>query len=593
MTRRGRIASLLGFGFVVSVQGLSSHSPIDLEAFPAYSISFNEHESVLNTSLDALVHPPTDDKAPPRLDSPVQHHVLRTPSGQAFICTVPKDSPTRSTEQQDEEETTRVQDARARQLELERGLEHGLRLLEPMKHRCIYLQQNWFTYSFCYGSQIRQFHAIQVAGSPIPKEDPNNEAYILGKSPEPTSLAPVPPRVKYGSGSLQMKKPELGEDDAASRPRIPSRLGGHQGSIADADHEGRYLVQMYESGTICDKTGLPRTVEVQFHCNTQTIDRIALIRETSICRYVLLIHTPRLCSEPLFLEGSAAQKRSDPPLAIECKPIVETLKSTTTSNQGREQLEHEPVVQSHSQQENNVAELDETHQVEPNSHDDAFEEQPGVVEQALRGEGQDMETVVLVYNTQTGQIESIVQDESELESVLDSDSNSILDQLSREDLDTIAQAANDRQDQHGDQQTGEKMVSVEQLEEMVKLMADTLAGAINDKNRPTSTPEEESSTRSPSLIGDRRSFNEIVRDMSGKSFNEIMRDLSGTEWSIERIKPVQGEDSPLSLSDRNQEKRGPVNEAFERMKRGFEKRYDQVALDDQEQDQGGQPRDEL
>ena len=144
-----------------------------------------------------------------------------------------------------------------------------------------------------YGSEIRQFHAVQVAGSPTPEEDPNTEAYVLGLSPEPSIYSSNP---KYGSGSLQLAKKEA---------LIPSTLGGSEG--VGLDESGRYLVQVWEGGSICDKTGLPRTVEVQvsrstrfrtsfsdrrrqtadttilsqFHCNTQTIDRIALIRETS------------------------------------------------------------------------------------------------------------------------------------------------------------------------------------------------------------------------------------------------------------------------------------------------------------------------
>ena len=43
-----------------------------------------------------------------------------------------------------------------------------------------------------------------------------------------------------------------------------------------------------------------------------------------ICTYVLLIHTPRLCSEPIFLEGTHGSQ--DPPSVIQCQPIVKKLR---------------------------------------------------------------------------------------------------------------------------------------------------------------------------------------------------------------------------------------------------------------------------
>lgn len=72
----------------------------------------------------------------------------------------------------------------------------------------------------------------------------------------------------------------------------------------------------------------------QFHCNTQTPDRIFLIRETSICNYVMLIHTPRLCAEPIFLERRRGTGPDDSPAGgggnqqieqVRCRPIVDRL----------------------------------------------------------------------------------------------------------------------------------------------------------------------------------------------------------------------------------------------------------------------------
>ena len=127
---------------------------------------------------------------------------------------------------------------------------------------------------------------MRVPGSNGPKEDPDADSYTLGMMPEP-SFSPQP---KYGSGRH------------TAELQVPTTLGGGDG--LGWDEGGRYLSQVWDAGTICDKTGLPREVEVQvrplspssrplpctcrlltlrtqYHCNTQTIDRIAHIRETS------------------------------------------------------------------------------------------------------------------------------------------------------------------------------------------------------------------------------------------------------------------------------------------------------------------------
>jgi hypothetical protein len=77
------------------------------------------------------------------------------------------------------------------------------------------------------------------------------------------------------------------------------------------------MVQNLSGGTICDLTGKPRKVEVQFHCHPQSSDRIGWIKETATCTYLMVIYTPRLCNDVAFLppkETKAAQ--------IVCREIV-------------------------------------------------------------------------------------------------------------------------------------------------------------------------------------------------------------------------------------------------------------------------------
>jgi len=66
-------------------------------------------------------------------------------------------------------------------------------------------------------------------------------------------------------------------------------------------------------------TGKRREVEVQFHCSMEMTDHILFVKETKICSYVLVIHTPRLCGEPGFKSRRDAEEQA----RIRCREIVD------------------------------------------------------------------------------------------------------------------------------------------------------------------------------------------------------------------------------------------------------------------------------
>uniref|UniRef100_V5EE63 Protein OS-9 homolog n=1 Tax=Kalmanozyma brasiliensis (strain GHG001) TaxID=1365824 RepID=V5EE63_KALBG len=84
-------------------------------------------------------------------------------------------------------------------------------------------------------------------------------------------------------------------------------------------HRHRYLTQRWTNGTMCDMNHQPRTVEVQYHCsNRQPLeDRIVMFKETTICNYVLVIETPRLCADSAF--GS---EKEETPFQVQCHKVV-------------------------------------------------------------------------------------------------------------------------------------------------------------------------------------------------------------------------------------------------------------------------------
>jgi hypothetical protein len=81
-------------------------------------------------------------------------------------------------------------------------------------------------------------------------------------------------------------------------------------------------------GTWCELTKKNRRIEVQFQCNPNAGDRIAGIRETSTCSYLMVIHTPKLCHDLAFVpvkrvgEGEGVHE-------IVCQKVEEKYGETT------------------------------------------------------------------------------------------------------------------------------------------------------------------------------------------------------------------------------------------------------------------------
>ncbi|PGH09607.1 hypothetical protein AJ79_05663 [Helicocarpus griseus UAMH5409] len=217
--------------------------------------------------------------------------------GMRYLCTVPKVVTVNATEAAG---TTPAEQEK----ELARAADRGLELLSEMKGRCMYYVAGWWSYSFCYMDQVRQFHALPPGnGVPVypPAEDPATHSYVLGRFRTPKKDNGK----KKGSGQTPR------ENGSEKRPST---------EVAELQTKGdsRYLVQHLEDGTTCDLTGRDRKIEVQFHCHPQSTDRIGWIKEVSTCTYLMVIYTPRLCNDVAF-----QPPREDDPNHISCREVLE------------------------------------------------------------------------------------------------------------------------------------------------------------------------------------------------------------------------------------------------------------------------------
>ncbi|BEJ14716.1 hypothetical protein CspHIS471_0404830 [Cutaneotrichosporon sp. HIS471] len=172
--------------------------------------------------------------------------------------------------------------------------EESWRALSHLDGQCLYLRipHSWFAYAYCHNKDIRQFREKPVPHPHpedfVPQEDTEFDGYTLG-----------------------VAQPRKSASDAVQRAEATASFG--------QSHASRYLVQRWTGGTRCDLTGKPREIEVQVYCSMTGTDMIYMVNEVAICQYVMVIHSPHLCSLPGFRPATAADIT---PAPVRCREIV-------------------------------------------------------------------------------------------------------------------------------------------------------------------------------------------------------------------------------------------------------------------------------
>ena len=140
--------------------------------------------------------------------------------------------------------------------ELARAAHHGSKLLRGMRGTCSYFLDGWWTYSFCYGDRVRQYHQLTPSQNvPVypPQEDPTALGFDLGVFVN-----------EKKDGDAKSKDHDSWEVEERESPK------SKQSDTLRLETQGetRYLVQTLTGGTICDLTGRNRKVEVQVSTRT-------------------------------------------------------------------------------------------------------------------------------------------------------------------------------------------------------------------------------------------------------------------------------------------------------------------------------------
>lgn len=234
-------------------------------------------------------------------DDVAETYEIMTMHDKEYLCAIPVvEAP--PVQNKTETELAKAEEAR----ELARASAHGWELVNALDGTCLYYVSGWWSYSFCYGHDVVQFHATPSKGGP-PQKDPNSQEYVLGRVQDPSSTA-----TRRGRNNNKATTPAPANNEAAAKTDSPPN------TELQVKGDQRFLVQRMDDGTVCDLTNRPRTIEIQYHCSPgSTQDRIGWIKEVTTCSYLMLVNTPRLCSDVAFRPPTPSRAN-----VISCRTIV-------------------------------------------------------------------------------------------------------------------------------------------------------------------------------------------------------------------------------------------------------------------------------
>ncbi|XP_060079073.1 protein OS-9-like isoform X2 [Ylistrum balloti] len=158
------------------------------------------------------------------------------------------------------------------------AMETGIpELLKPLEGGpCLFKNKDWWSYEFCYGKYIRQFHI--------------EDGKIVG---DVTFLGYYESEFDWNNNTDQDKR------------------------VKNYNRLNRYHSQQYINGSRCDLTGRPRKTEVRFVCEEGAGDSIARIDEPETCGYILTVHTTKICHHPYLKPPT-----KNTPVPITCQPVL-------------------------------------------------------------------------------------------------------------------------------------------------------------------------------------------------------------------------------------------------------------------------------
>eukprot|EP00743_Colponemidia_sp_Colp-15_P003944 GILK01004254.1.p1 GENE.GILK01004254.1~~GILK01004254.1.p1 ORF type:complete len:382 (-),score=51.63 GILK01004254.1:129-1274(-) len=144
-------------------------------------------------------------------------------------------------------------------------------ILAVLADKCLYRKESWWTFEFCYGRHIKQFHQEKQGEQIVQTSE-----FMLGYYNQAANEELV-----------RAKNTIISKEFTVESVRSPFRQKTYR--------------QIYSNGTACDVTTGKRRAEVRFQCpptpeESQTL--LTSVEEISTCNYRLTVSCPLLCSHP-------------------------------------------------------------------------------------------------------------------------------------------------------------------------------------------------------------------------------------------------------------------------------------------------------
>ncbi|KAE9317911.1 hypothetical protein PF001_g6622 [Phytophthora fragariae] len=183
-------------------------------------------------------------------------------------------------------------------------------LLQPLEdaHTCVTRNEGWWTYEFCFGRSLRQYH-------------------------------------RDGDGRITADF-SLGKFDTAANRELERSGSALVSEHIDATHDvsrPAYL-ELYDHGTFCKEfeSHAPRKAKVFYYCSQGgTSHHILTVKETQTCSYTVKVSSPVLCDHPHFLNDE--QKSDQQAQVLHCIPVAESA-ATATDEHGRKTADPPPLL---------------------------------------------------------------------------------------------------------------------------------------------------------------------------------------------------------------------------------------------------------
>ncbi|TMW60288.1 hypothetical protein Poli38472_000330 [Pythium oligandrum] len=163
-------------------------------------------------------------------------------------------------------------------------------LLRPLaeSRTCIKRNEGWWTYEFCFGHGIRQYH-------------------------------------READGKITAEF-SLGSYDDAQNTELEASGASLVSEHIDATHDVSRpaFVEMYTGGTHCKEFDVakPRKSKVYYYCSQGGMNHhILAVKETQTCTYAIKISSPVVCDHPHFI--TEEQKSEEKTEVVHCVPVSE------------------------------------------------------------------------------------------------------------------------------------------------------------------------------------------------------------------------------------------------------------------------------